>query len=94
MKAMPNWVTRLASKLGLVRARPAAARSELDDLLSEVLGGGVVRTSGLDEHGRFVAVVEASSAAQVSEQAAESPVDFAGNEDGGPRTQEEREEQR
>lgn len=84
MKAMPNWVTRLASKLGLVRARPAAARSELDDLLSEVLGGGVVRTSGLDEHGRFVAVVEASSAAQVSEQTAESP---AG-------TQEERKEQR
>lgn len=72
----PNWLTRLASKLRLVRARPTAAHRELDDLLSEVLGGGVVRTSGLDEHGRFVAVVEISSAEHVGEPPGDSTADI------------------
>jgi hypothetical protein len=92
---MQNWLTILGEKLGMLRARPTAARSDLDALLSEVLGGGVVRTSGLDEHGRFVAVIEVSSPEQIGEQTAGSPANVrAANAEGPPRAQIERKVQR
>ena len=54
-----NWLQAFAARLGIARRQRAPGKNELDKLLAELLGG-VVREKGLDEHGRFVAVVEAS----------------------------------